>query len=209
MRLLPSRRVQDDETKNGLTQAGREAGLAAMARYRWKPGQSGNPGGRGLASQSQQVLAKARHLASSSAIEAMAELVAIMRVSSDEKLRAWCAREILNQADKAPLQVIKAQRGGNMSPSLPGNAADLQAMFDRVGQEALHALDQGARTVEIELTERVATVRPLHSPELDIARSGSVRGEGVCLTGTPPGSQRTRSVSQKEANQKEAEDDKR
>jgi len=187
-------RVSDEERE--IT--GLERSKAAIAQYRWKRGQSGNPLGRAIQSRSQEVLAKAKRLAAGSAIEAVATLVAIMRASSDEKLRAWCAREVLRTAGEIPVQVVKAQRGEGSSPLLTKNAADLQAMFDRVGQEALHALDQGAKSIEIELTERTATVRDIgQATENEVP--GSRGGEGVCLTGTPGESRGKRSDPEIEA----------
>ncbi len=109
-----------------------------IAPYRWRPGQSGNPGGRPRSPD--MVLAKARALAKESSIEALATLVAIMRASKDQKLQAWCAHKVIEVAGEVAVAKVDALTGVPAKASAAQGPRELERVFNQFSREALHAL---------------------------------------------------------------------
>lgn len=174
---------------------------AQLARFRWKPGQSGNPSGRPRSPDA--VLAKARALAKDASVEALATMLALMRSASDQKLRFLAAKQVYEIA--AEMGTAKDPAGLVRSREVPASAAELEALFERVGREALVELARSTlpdreHEVGVEQGSKVPEPEP-HTldDQPSSPQPGTYPPPGGTLTGTPRPDAGERSGPEEEA----------
>ena len=84
---------------------------AAFTERMWKPGQSGNPGGRSAS------FAQCQALARSVSIESTEKLIEIMRTTRDERAAIVCSQELYRRAwGNAPEKSVPSNPLENMTP---------------------------------------------------------------------------------------------
>lgn len=101
-----------------------------LPRTAWKPGQSGNPGGR------PKEVAHVRELARQHTAEAIATLVDIMRHGTSDRARVAAAEALLNRAWGHPTTPVEAELKGE------GLAAVLKPEDIRRLEETLQQLQK-------------------------------------------------------------------
>lgn len=72
----------------------------------FKPGQSGNPGGR------RKDVGEVKELARAHTVEAITTLVEMMRGASSERVRVAAADSLLDRAHGRPAQAVTGEDGG-------------------------------------------------------------------------------------------------
>lgn len=94
-----------------------ESKATSLPAHLWKPGQSGNPGGRPKAAITARAACRALNE------ETLEVLVGLMRNSDDDKVRATCAMRIRDEANGKPV-------GINDMPREDDDSSDAAALND-------------------------------------------------------------------------------